>query len=330
MSQRINRVQLRRPTCGSVTKQNADYSGKRKRDHIDLCVEVERHLDDLREAVAEAQGNEDAHDAADAGQSDSFDEELQQHLARGGADGEADADLVRALGHGDEHDVHDADPTDQQRHTGHRREQHGHELCRGAQRLGDLSRIEDVEVVVLVALQVSPLAHDLRDLGDQLQAVRALHGGDGDLIDVMRRCFADQTTLQRGKRHDDGVILIAHASLAFRREQPDDLARSTPDANAGPDGVFGAKQLHPHGVADHAHRTARAQICLREESPFREAPLVDLEIDRRGAGDRAGAGIAEVNRAQRGRAHRRDGGDARDLLAERFRISFRETRHARR
>ena len=330
MSQRINRVQLRRPTCGGVTKQHADHGGEGEGDHVDLCVEVEGHLDDLREAVAEPQSDQNAHDAADAGQRDGFDEKLQQHLARGGADGEADADLVRALGHGDEHDVHDADAADQQRHTCHRREQHGHELRRGAQRLGDLPRIEDVEVVVLVALQVPPLAHDLRDLGDQLQAVRAFHGGDGDLIDVMRRRFADQPTLQRGKRHDDGVILVAHARLAFRRQQPDDLARSTPDANAGSDGVFGAKQLHPHRVADHAHRAAGAQIRLREQSSFREAPLVDLEIDRRGASDRAGAGITEVNRAQRRRAHRRDSGDARDLFAERFRISLCETRHARR
>ena len=198
MSQRINRVQLRRPSSWRVAKQHADHGGKRKSDHIDLCVEVEWHLDDLREAVTEAQSDQNTHNAADAGQRDGFDEELQQHFARCGADGEADADLVRALGHGDEHDVHDADAADQQRHTGHRSEQHGHELRRGTQRLGDLPRVEDVEVVVLVALQVPPLAHDLRDLSDQLQAVRAFHGGDGDLIDVMRRRLADQPTLQRG------------------------------------------------------------------------------------------------------------------------------------
>ena len=224
MSQRINRVQLRRPSSWRVAKQHADNRRESEGDHVDLRVEVERHFDDLREAVAEAQSDQNTHNAADAGQRDGFDEELQQHFARCGADGEADADLVRALGHGDEHDVHDADAADQQRHPCHRREQHGHELRRGAQRLGDLPRVEDVEVVVLVALQVPPLAHDLRDHCDQFEAVRAFHGRDGDLIDVMRRCFADQPTLQRGKRHDDGVILIAHARLAFRRQQPDDFA----------------------------------------------------------------------------------------------------------
>ena len=59
-------------------------------------------------------------DAADAGERDGLDEELEQHLAGAGADGEADADLAGALGDGDEHDVHDADAADEQADAGHR------------------------------------------------------------------------------------------------------------------------------------------------------------------------------------------------------------------
>ena len=48
------------------------------------------------------------------GERDRFDEELQQHVARHGADREARTDLARPLRHRHEHDVHDADTADDQ------------------------------------------------------------------------------------------------------------------------------------------------------------------------------------------------------------------------
>ncbi len=42
-----------------------------------------------------------------------------------GADGEADADLARPLGHRDQHDVHDADAADEQADAGDRRQEAG-------------------------------------------------------------------------------------------------------------------------------------------------------------------------------------------------------------
>ena len=47
-----------------------------------------------------------------------LDQKLQQDRAPLGADGLADADLARPLGHRDEHDVHDADAADEQRQPG--------------------------------------------------------------------------------------------------------------------------------------------------------------------------------------------------------------------
>jgi hypothetical protein len=44
-----------------------------------------------------------------------LDQELQQDVARLGADRHANPDLARPFGHRDEQDVHDADAADQQR-----------------------------------------------------------------------------------------------------------------------------------------------------------------------------------------------------------------------
>ena len=62
------------------------------------------------------------------GKRDRLDQELQQHLPRPRADGQADADLARPLGHGDEHDVHDADAADEQADAGDGGQQRGHHL----------------------------------------------------------------------------------------------------------------------------------------------------------------------------------------------------------
>ena len=60
-------------------------------------------------------------DAAQHRKHDRLDQELGQHLALERADGQADADLARALGDRDQHDVHDADAAHQQADAPQRR-----------------------------------------------------------------------------------------------------------------------------------------------------------------------------------------------------------------
>ena len=61
-----------------------------------------------------AEGDESAQQA-DAG---GFGEKLQEDRPALGADGFADADFARPLGHRDKHDVHDADAADEQGQAG--------------------------------------------------------------------------------------------------------------------------------------------------------------------------------------------------------------------
>ena len=90
----------------------------------------------------------DSDHAADRRERDRLDQELSEDVAGARAEREAHSDLARPLGDRDEHDVHDADPSDHQRDGGdaseERREEPRHAL---KQRL-DLARIADGKVVV--------------------------------------------------------------------------------------------------------------------------------------------------------------------------------------
>ena len=67
-------------------------------------------------------GEGDAADAADAGDGESFSEELNEDVALARAEGFFDADFAGALLHGDEHDVHEADAGDAKGERAHQGE----------------------------------------------------------------------------------------------------------------------------------------------------------------------------------------------------------------
>ncbi len=56
--------------------------------------------------------------AADEAEDDGLDEELQEDVVLARADGHTNADLARSLGDAHEHDVHHADPADDEAHRG--------------------------------------------------------------------------------------------------------------------------------------------------------------------------------------------------------------------
>ncbi len=87
---------------------------------------------------------------------DGLDEELQEDVLAARADGEPQADLAGALGDRDQHDVHDADAADEQRHAGDRRQQRRHRPRGFGADAGDLFLRADHEVVRLARRQLVP------------------------------------------------------------------------------------------------------------------------------------------------------------------------------
>src|SRR5436190_990286 len=94
--------------------------------HPDEGAEHERDQDRIRRDKSGPLGQQgeescrtgaggDADQAAQSAEHNGFDEELAQDIAPMRADGEANADFASPLGDADEHDVHDANPADDER-----------------------------------------------------------------------------------------------------------------------------------------------------------------------------------------------------------------------
>ena len=87
----------------------------------------------------------DAEHAAADREQHGLDEELAEDVGAPRAERLADADLARPLGDGDEHDVHDADPADEQRDRGDGGEQHREDVVARGGRLQQRGLVEHAE-----------------------------------------------------------------------------------------------------------------------------------------------------------------------------------------
>ncbi len=163
----------------------------------------------LARAEAKKEGNCDAGDAADAGERDCLHEKLQQHLPGPRADGEADADLAGALVTLTSMMFMMPIPPTSRLTPATAASSMVIILVEELERLGDLAGVEDVKIVILIAIEIAPGAHERSDVGDKAVAVRAVLGGNRDLRNVARRGAPREAALQGGDGHDDGVVPIS-------------------------------------------------------------------------------------------------------------------------
>ena len=87
MPEGVDGVEAGGAAGGHESEEDADGGGEDEGDHVDVRIKQEGRADDFGEVRAEAVGEHDARDSADAGERDGLDEELQQHLAGTGTDG---------------------------------------------------------------------------------------------------------------------------------------------------------------------------------------------------------------------------------------------------
>ena len=105
-------------------------------------------------------GDAEPDGAADQTDGRRLDQELQQDGPPLGADGFADADLARPLGHRDEHDVHDADAADKERQAGDEQADPADDGRHLVDHLQDLLLLVDGEIIRIARRQAPDAAHD--------------------------------------------------------------------------------------------------------------------------------------------------------------------------
>ena len=115
---------------------------------------MQEAADHRRHSDAEANADEPSDDRERHG----FEEELNQNVMSFCADRHANADLARSLRHADEHDVHDADAADEQRHGGDHEQQIAQDSHRLRLRLRDLFLRSHLKIGVAVRADAMTLS----------------------------------------------------------------------------------------------------------------------------------------------------------------------------
>ena len=131
------------------------------------------------DADAEGQAGDSADERDDGG----FDEELAFDVDGGCAERFADADFARALGDGDEHDVHDADAAEGEGEESDGSEEEGHDAEDALGELGSFERVPDPQSFFVVGIVVVALGDDSLDLGNGLFVQVGRDRLDDDVVD---------------------------------------------------------------------------------------------------------------------------------------------------
>ena len=299
--ERLDGPKLRRLARRIEAEDDADRHGEADRQLHNAHGHRQRHAQHALQRVHEQRAQRQADQAAQAGDDDCLDQELQENVAPLGAHGLADADLARALGDGYEHDVHDADAAYEQRDAGdaaqHQREGaagllHGRE---------HLALVHDrVAAVVLVA--AVEVAFDVRLRGVDAGGVRSrdADGRDGCVL---------QHPLSERERHDDHGVGGCAAGRALALQHADDAELAPVDGQRVAHDVRRAEQVLRDVHAHDAHGAAVVDIRLDNVPARRDALVADLLIAGQHAHDRrAGVDVARLD-GQRAADRGRHGGD---------------------
>jgi hypothetical protein len=291
--QRFDRIEIRRALCGQVTKERADCDAEEQR--ADRHVRTHRlwpvHLLCHQHRGRDANRNPGA--ATEPCEHQRLGQELLHDLRGRSADRRANPDLVRALGHGHELDVHDADAADQQRHRSDHRQQAGE---RAADLLGhacDVVGAEHAKVGVLVGLHLVGSPEDRLDLAFGRLEQRAALGSDLDHPVAARNA---EVGLEGAERQHHTIVHVAAGDVrAVGDQHADHAARQLAvDREHLTERVCAAKERSSRGSADHANLPALRDIRGVEHPALSQLPVFRIDDFGHGA-EHAGADLLAVH-----------------------------------
>ncbi len=260
-------------------KQSEDDSyhhrtSKRKHDRIrgDDGGNREKRRE-LHDAVADR----DADGASEERQHDGLGEELYDDVGIERADGAADTDFPSTLGNGNEHDVHNADTSDDERY---RRDAHKEDFERiGNARHGGehVGRTRNREVGVRRILDL-----EFREVVVGNGRLGRIHGfGRRCHDDELRNVFAPQkAVLQRGDRNVYRVVGARHwpASRTLRFGDSDDAEVDVTHLDVTAEGVFGTEKIGGGRRSENRHFRTLLHVGFGNEHPVLRLDVLDFGI----------------------------------------------------
>src|SRR5665213_1180334 len=254
-AERYDRVHARGTDRGIGSEDAADHRRETDRDRDDQQVWDRCGPDELLDRRVRQHRHREAEQRADPAaeerEQDRFEQELQQHVAAAGPDRLAQADLARALGDRDQHDVHDPDPRDHERDSADRGEADRDDAEHGVEAL-DLALVVGGDV--LCARPVQPLQHRV-DLGGDPVERDAGVGVDRQRVDRAR-----DDLVERRVRHEQDLVAVDRVEQAALDlfVDADDRAARPPDLDGTADGRPRLEELVGELRGHHAHvRTGR-------------------------------------------------------------------------
>ncbi len=209
------------------------------------------------------------------------------------------SDLIRALGHSDKHDVHDADPANQKGDTGNARQQDGKNI---RDRVGDVQNIFLVgegKVIGLSGRQpVSFTQHLFSFINCQIDrlGVLCLHN---DVLNRIGHSPADDSQLHGGDGHVSLHIRVVKLIATLGFGHTDHTVREVVDANhVSHHTAASSKQLFCQIRTDHNHSSScvhlrRAQILTFIQFHACHVGIFSIASKNR----RLSAGIAQGKRS---------------------------------
>src|ERR1700675_13420 len=261
---------------GPDAEDQADGDGNGKADDHGPQRHHRLHRGDHGDERNETAAEENADQPAGTREGHGLEEELPGDVAAARADGFADADLLRALGDGDEHDVHHAHAADEQANGAEHDDGEDDALNDVVELLHGLDVGLNEEIVGLGVGHIAAAAQHFADLvhgGIELAGI-GLHA-HGDFV-------ASGIELEEGikRNHDAAVFVVgAEAAILLLQNADDQEFRAVHD-DFLIHGVFDAREKRGGGVlTEHDDIVAVVVFRVGEEAADLHARVrVDLEI----------------------------------------------------
>src|SRR5207253_8460021 len=166
-------------------------------------------------------GQENADDSANCGQGNRLSQKLFQDVGATGAERFAKSNLLSALSHGNQHDIHNHDRADYESNARHCNRYNENRSKDAIAQAGDRVRRDDAKVVLLVKWNLAPDAHEKAHFLDGVaELVIALCG-----CDKIERTLTNQRAKIYGvcfQWHDNEIILGDSEHGASCGLDPDD------------------------------------------------------------------------------------------------------------